>query len=214
MKNEGREDTVLVYSLKDRWPGVPDAFGATRGQQHIAPLLSELHGAPSGEIVIYDFEGIEHTTASYINATVFRLLRASGRAIEEASVSVTSGGADSGEALDIFLLVANLSEDVAEELQTVLKSHNAVCLEATKWDGNGIAQARVRGVLDGVLRDTLVRVVTNRNATATMLAEREPPNVTGWNNRLMELYRRRLVTRIKEGRQYIYSSLCSEVILG
>jgi hypothetical protein len=208
-----REVHVLIYSLKSRWPDDTELFGATKGQEHIAPLLEELMVAPAGEIVIYDFAGVEHATASYIRATVLRLLNAALRATGD--IDPQSAPASSApEALDVFPLVANLSDDVAEELQTVLESQGRACLEATRWDGRGIVQARVRGVLEGVLRDTLVRVVTARKATATMLAEREPPNVTGWNNRLAELCRMRLVGRVKEGRQWIYSTICSEVVLG
>ncbi|HZI15073.1 MAG TPA: hypothetical protein VE153_32175 [Myxococcus sp.] len=204
---------MLIYTLKDHWPGITQLFGATAGQDHIAPLLEKLQASPPGETVIYDFSGVEHATASYLRATVLRLLRASLRSNVETDSQSTSPR-PAGESLDIFLLVANLSEDVAEEFQTVLESQGLACLEATRWDDKRPIQARVRGVLEGVLRDTLVRVVTARNATATMLAEREPPNVTGWNNRLAELYRMRLVTRVKEGRQWIYSAVCSEVVLG
>lgn len=204
---------MLVYSLKNRWPSATELFGATIGQEHMVPLLAELQAAPAGEIVIYDFAGVSHATASYIRATVLRLLRASLRATVEIDNEATASNPPE-EALNVFPLVANLSEDVAEELQTVLESQSRACLEATRWDSKGLIQARVRGVLEGVLRDTLVRVVTARRTTATMLAEREPPNVTGWNNRLAELYRMRLISRVKEGRQWIYSSICSEVVLG
>ncbi|WP_434387423.1 hypothetical protein [Melittangium boletus] len=203
---------MLLYSLKNRWPNQTELFGATKGQEHFAPLLAELRDVSSGEVVIYDFTGIEHATASYVRATVLRLLKASYRAAEDAGTSATSG-MDS-DVLDVFPLVAGLSADVAEELQTVLESQGIACFEATKWSAAGVVQGRVRGVLEGVLRDTLVRVAAARQVTASMLAEREPPNVTGWNNRLAELYRMRLVKRVKDGRQWIYSAVCSEVIFG
>jgi hypothetical protein len=212
LTSEG-EDAVLIYSLRNHWPGSSEAFGATTGQEHIAPLLAQLRAVPAGEVILYDLSGVEHTTASYLRATVLRLLNASIRAATETDGAPDPAGS-TGELLNIFPVVANLSEDVAEELQTVLESQGCACLEATQWNDKGILQARIRGVLEGVLRDTLVRVVTARSTTATMLAEREPPNTTGWNNRLAELYRMRLINRAKEGRQWIYSSICSEVVLG
>jgi hypothetical protein len=184
------------------------------GQKHLEYLKPHLRTASPGEVVIFDLQGIEATSASYFKATVIWLLKAAQRAAERAEDARLSGSEEQA-VFDIFPMVANLASDVSEELQTVLESQQMCCLEAVAWDEHGVNRVRVRGLLDRAMRETLEFVAREKATTATALAkERNPPNVTGWNNRLADLFRLRLVRRTKEGRQWVFSPVAREVSFG
>jgi hypothetical protein len=188
--------------------GLPNVAGATLGQEHLNKVLGALNrivGDP-GEIVVLDFEGTETATASYMKATVLALLR-QGRE-----------GAEGGFLNLIFPVVANLSAEVAEELDQVLIANRLPCIEALTLSSTRVQRGRVRGVLDAALGETLAALVSEGAASATQLFETRrkevPISVTGWNNRLAELHRFRLAWRRKHGRQWVYEPITEEVIRG
>ncbi|ADO70242.1 hypothetical protein [Stigmatella aurantiaca] len=205
---------MFVYSLLSRHEGVsPQLYGATLGQAHYKGLISTIQGALAESVVVVDFSGVEATTASYLKATVIALLEAAMDSVNEPS---RGGPATvSKDRVNVFPVVSNLSPEVAEELQTVLEARRLPYLEALRISGTEVTQARLRGFIEAAPAETLERVVTARSTSATQLATlQSPPTATGWSNRLADLFRLRLVRRIKEGRNWLYSPVVSEVSFG
>lgn len=199
------------------------AYGATLGEEWLKPLVEELTSrtddlaASSGELVLLDFAGIETATASFLKATIIYLLKAGQRA----AVSGETLGTDNVStvpALNIYPCVLGLSADVQEELTEVLASQRMVCLEALAWDNTALQKARLRGPIERPLWDTLQHLtVAPDGLTASELHRQHPAesiNPTAWNNRLADLYRLRLVRRIRQGRHWLYSSIAREVVRG
>ena len=197
---------MTQYELRSR---VPDALvaGATLGEKHLAEVLAVLSSGGGGETVILDFAGIDHATASYLKALVFGLVRS---AQEDA-------GRTGAPPVDVFVAVGNLSKDVREELAEVAVSQRTPVIEALKWNKERITKARLHGRVDDALRETLDLLATLGKASATQLVETAGGSkigLTGWNNRLADLHRLRLVRRTKVGRHWMYAPLFVEVARG
>ncbi len=211
---------MRLYRLQTQAPSAKHAIGSTLGEKMLQPLVDELQAANaelhigSGELVVLDFTGIESATASFLKATVIRLLRAGSRFVDEPTLT---SGAATDLALNIYPSVYGLAADVREELTEILASQRLVCLEAKAWNTVDITAAKLHGPLEGSLWTTLYRLLGTEGATAAELHERYPSegiNPTAWNNRLAELYRLRLVRRVRRGRPWLYTSIAREVQRG
>jgi len=213
---------MIRYSLHTYAPDCIHGFGASLGQQHVEPLLDLLCSrtfeqtnftpVPS-EIVLIDFEGIEAVTASYLKALILPILLGDQGAIKSKFAREDIGKPETS----IYPAVTGLSEDVREELQDVLELRGLPCLEALKWGEAGIQKARLLGILDPILKTTYTMLQRAQSASATQLHSSYPGEqitITGWNNRLADLHRLRLATRTKQGRQWIYEPISTEVIYG
>lgn len=211
---------MKYHSLKATAPAVTHAIGATQGEEMLRPLLQSLTAdadglvAGSGELVILDFAGIQSATASYLKATIIRLLKLSQCAAEEA----TSGRpGESIPPLNIYPCVHGLSDEVRDELREVLASQRCVCLEASAWNATQATRAALYGPLETPLWNTLQKLTSTGGATASSLCDSNPEesiNVTAWNNRLADLFRSRLVRRVRQGRPWLYTSIAGEVHRG
>ncbi len=188
--------------------GQANVAGATLGQAHLNEVYVALRGivADPGEVVVLDFEGTETATASYMKATVLALLKQGDHEPQIGFPQI------------VFPVVANLSAEVAEELDQVLIANRLPCIEALACSNMHVQRGRVRGVLDAALEETLAVLVSEGEASATQLHEKLraeiPISVTGWNNRLAELHRARLAWRRKRGRQWVYEPIVEEVVRG
>lgn len=194
--------------------------GATLGQLHARAVASRLPGAEADHtICLLDFTGAETATASYLKAFVLALVRAS-----QAGVVAMEGAAPPKETpgnlppLNAFVTVTGLSGEIAEELVEVCASQRVPVCEAKKWTGRDLGAVAVHGPVDRALWETLEAVSVAGPSTATSLSEthrrRVRITVTGWNNRLAELHRLRLVHRGREGRQWVYAPVAAEVRRG
>lgn len=212
------EQAVRVFALKGR-PGATEMLaGAALGALHMKGILPELPTGLSGpgQMVIIDFVGIAATSSSYLKATVISLIRA-GRASTEPPEARTNAGVPP---LNIYPLIAHISDDIREEIDDLFTSlgQRLPCLEAKVWTTRTVRKAVLRGYLDPALRETVEAL--NRQAgrcTAQELAAANPGSgikETGWNNRLAELHRLRLVRRVKDGRFWLYEPVAQEVLLG
>jgi len=218
-----RIDEVVSYKVREHADNCTIGIGATLGQQHLEPLFEllrerreESHSKIGfcSEIVVIDFDGIEAATASYMKALVLPLLVGDTGAIRETVISPEdprNGG------FNIYPVVAGLSDDVREELDGVLRLRGVPCLEVLTWSSSDISSARLLGALDAILKNTYAMLLREQEATASDLHAKyvgERITTTGWNNRLADLYRLRLVTRHKMGRQWMYRPIVSEVNYG
>jgi hypothetical protein len=72
------------------------------------------------------------------------------------------------------------------------------------------------GPLDPAQRKTLEAVLRSKQITGAELERKFPEEgvgATAWNNRLKDLYTKRLLTRFKRGREQVYSPLMDEIEL-
>jgi hypothetical protein len=125
----------------------------------------------------------------------------------------TSAFEDHPIPLNIYVFVTNLSDEVRAELNEVLVQQNRICLEILPDVTTSIAAARLLGPLDPALQETLDLLIRMRQATATELhnADAAKRTVNAWNNRLSDLFYRRLARRSKVGRHWVYEPVAPEV---
>ena len=212
---------MVIYPIFPTLHGITTAFGATLGQQQIRNLLPCLN-APAldgpGAVVIFDLTDIEAVNSSYVQATALWLAQ-SAQLANGADNEAEQHISDKFHAvpLNIFPFVTGLSEDVAQDINYVFTFYELPCLEALTWNEEAVLTARVHGKLEGMLRHTLQIVTGETFVTASSLHEKYPGekiNITGWNNRLADLHRLRLLRRTRQGKQWLYSSVVKERILG
>jgi len=191
------------------------ARGVQLGKLHLEKMLEIIGRGPHpdapGQLVIWDFTGVESATFSYLKATVLSLLRYSG---------VTIDGEDSrllGPPLNIFPVLFGLNTEVREELDILLASRKIFSLEVIQFNKHNstdnISIGEIRGGEDKVVMETVRALSKAKSATASELQKlsKSPAGVTAWNNRLAYLYMLRLARRRKYERQLIYESLSSSI---
>lgn len=194
---------MLKFYLRQHAPGWTNLAGATLGERHIAHLfdLIDADGFKDlpGEIVALSFEGFESATASYIKATVLELYFKAG--------AKPVGSDMSGEpSQHFFPVICDLNAELQHGIHEVFSARRLVCLEATRIDVDRIESATLLGFPDAHLLQTLNALQELEQATASDLKAHVQSSIstTGWNNRLYDLYRLRLVRRTKKDRQWVY----------
>jgi hypothetical protein len=186
--------------------------GADLARVHVEAWAQGLVEVPAGEVVALDFTDIDFASSSYLKGTIGRLLRAAMRSVDDAHPRNTLDS--TGEALDIYPVLDSLTPDIAAELETLSMALQLPFVEVHGWRGGLPRALRIHGPLDQSLRETIGRLMSTPDATASKLVTDTLPNATAWNNRLADLYRFRLARRIKEGRQWVYNLLAPEVTFG
>jgi hypothetical protein len=171
--------------------------GRPLGRRHYARLCELLSEVPAGGIALLDFAGVETVTGSWINAALVPLLQWA-----------------SNEQNDLYPVLLNFNPKWFDELQLVADwTHNCFLV------GRGKALpklATVIGPLDVAQRATLDAVVSASEVTGAGLERLRPKDgvkATAWNNRLKDLYEKRLIRRVKRGREQLYSPIVPEVVL-
>lgn len=204
---------ILTARLQEQAPHRSHMAGATLGEEHIAPLKEWVDArrfeSPPGEITIIDFGGIESATGSYLKATVLQPLLWAGAAPAGAS-------GVSGEPLHHFYpVIIGLNDEVRDSLTDILALRRLFCLEAIEWEQGVLAVAQLIGGHDRFVQGALKTLENAGAATAAELqgATGGSISVTGWNNRLYDLYRLRIVRRFKRDRQWIYEPLAHRILV-
>lgn len=176
------EITRLV--VRDRVVSVA-LHGKHLGDTHFPILLGAILDAAPDTTVILDFSGIESVTASYVAATIVRLLRM------QASGS-----------LERYLSVEHLAASLRDELEYVLR-HEKSYLLVLNADGT----QQVIGDLDTAYVVTFREVQARGIVTARELqtASEEDIGHTGWTKRLATLHTLGLVRRQKNSREFAYT---------
>jgi hypothetical protein len=201
---------MLKFYLKHHAPEWTHLAGATLGERHIAHLFDLIDAAGfkdlPGRPVALSFEGFEFATASYIKATVLELyFKAGAKAV----------GSDlSGEpSQHFFPVVCDLNAELQHGIHEVFSARRLVCLEATEISEDSIESATLLGFPDAHLLQTLDALQELKQATASDLKAHVQSTIstTGWNNRLYDLYRLRLVRRFKKDRQWVYELVARRV---
>lgn len=166
--------------------------GRPLGRKHYPRLCELLADVPAGDVALLDFSGVEIVTGSWINEALVPLLR---------------WAAD--ERNDIFPVLLNFDPNWLDELQIVAEwTHNCFLVS----HGSSLPKsATLVGSLDVGQKATLLAVVNGEAVTGAGLDGQGGVRGTAWNNRLKDLYQKRLVRREKRGREQVYSPVIEEI---
>jgi hypothetical protein len=168
--------------------------GRPLGRKHYPRLCEVLADVPSGDVALLDFAGVEIVTGSWINEALVPLLR---------------WAAD--ERNDIFPVFLNFDSAWLDELQMVAEwTHNCFLVSRGKALPKS---ASLVGSLDVGQKATLDAVVNGTEVTGAALDGQEGVKGTAWNNRLKDLYQKRLIRREKRGREQVYSPVVAKINL-
>jgi hypothetical protein len=176
----------------------PDLQGRLLGRKHFGQVCGMLADSPTGEMVVLDFQGVEMMTGSWANEMI---------------VPLYTWAADPRN--DFFPVLRNLRSGWDEELQ-LLAGWNQQCYLWAKGREARPRRAVLIGPLDPAQRKTLEAVLRSKQITGAELERKFPEEgvgATAWNNRLKDLYTKRLLTRFKRGREQVYSPLMDEIEL-
>jgi hypothetical protein len=169
--------------------GTTQFQGETLGKKHYARLCELLSEVGPGEIVLLDYKGVDVVTGSWINATIVPLYRRAAEA-----------------EIDLFPVLCNADADWLDDL-TLLAKWTHQCYLVANQCKLPIRRATLVGSLDPAQRSTLDAVMDFREVTGAELERQKPEaeiRATAWNNRLKDLHERRLLRRIKRGREQVY----------
>jgi hypothetical protein len=172
----------------------PIFAGRLDGKRRFVRCLEELQHLTETSLAILDFDGVHLVTSSFFSELVLPL-RDHLRLRRPAS----------------YLVVANLAEKVAEELDEFLtRSRDAVLCCAVSTSG-AVAEPHVLGQLEQKLRETFDLVVKLGETTAVQLhadsGESDGIGATAWNNRLTALANKSLLLEVSQGRAKKYRPL-------
>jgi hypothetical protein len=174
--------------------GTATLQGRPLGRKHYPRLCEVLADVPSGDVALLDFGGVEIVTGSWINEALVPLLR---------------WAAD--ERNDIFPVFLNFNPAWRDELQMVAEwTHNCFLVSRGRVLPKS---ATLVGNLDVGQMATLIAVVNGAEVTGAALDGKEGVKGTAWNNRLKDLYEKRLIRREKRGREQVYSPVIAEINL-
>lgn len=168
--------------------------GRPLGKKHYPRLCELLSDAPVGERVVLDFGGVETVTSSWINEALVPMLRWSA-----------------DERVDLFPILLNFEAGSIDELKLVADwTHNCFLMSS----GRSLKSGILIGNLDFAQRATLHAVLEVPGITGAELERRnanEGIRATAWNNRLRDLYDKRLLRREKRSREQLYSPVIPEI---
>lgn len=166
--------------------------GKLAARQHFAKACSLLAEVGNGEVVVFDFEGVDYVSGSWINWMLVPLM--------------SYAASDSNDHYPVLINFPLLSLD---DLDLIANAEHTPFLVTT---GSKLRDVVVAGELDPAQAETLMAVQAKGTVTGASLANKKV-KPTAWNNRLRELNMKRLLRRRKEGREQVYSVVIPEVQL-
>jgi hypothetical protein len=177
----------------------PNLSGRVLGKKHFGQASEVLSPVRPGELIVLDFSKVEYVSASWINAMLVPLCK---RAAEEAN--------------DLYVVLAVFPANSVDDLQLVAEQSHLPFLVSASVKVP-ISKATLIGSLDPGQRATLDAAQELGAATGAELAAKrasEGTKATAWNNRLRDLFDKRLLRRRKQGREQIYTPVAKEIIYG
>jgi hypothetical protein len=183
---------MIVHIGKEFGPRLQGKLPAKKAFARLCDLLSE---ASAGSVIFLDFAGVDLVSGSWINAALVPLL---------------AWAAD--EQNDLFPAICNVKEEMLDELALVAKyTHTCFLVSSGPIPPR---RAVLVGLLDPGQRSTLDALLKLQAVTGADL-EREWPHekvkATAWNNRLKDLFEKRLLRRERRGREQVYSPVVKEI---
>lgn len=168
----------------------------------------------AGLVVAVDLAKVSLATTSYIKAGLLPLFFSGQRYADQ----VGSGLLDAGgvPALNLYPVFCNVDEEVLDTMNEVFAGRRLPFLVAGLSNGE-LGSGRIFGFLDDALVRTIRLIHQREQVTALELASefsKEDIKPTAWNNRLNDLWRLRLLRRIKRGKAWWYKPVTKEIIYG
>lgn len=181
--------TIVLTMLR---PGdEPILAGRLSGRRAFVAALERLPEMGEPTVVLVDFRGVVVVTSSYLSEVLLpfrdhlRLRRQGG-----------------------YIVVANLSDEVREEVEELLRRSGDALLTCTTDTAGHIADVQLCGKLEDKLQETLSLVSRKGETTAAELHDEsrgaDPVGATAWNNRLASLVAKSLLVEISKGRTKKY----------
>ena len=168
--------------------------GRPLGKKHFARLCELLSETATGEVIFLDFSGVEVVTGSWINEAIVPLLNWS---VDDRT--------------NLYPVLTNVSRDWLDDLQLVADlTHTCFLTAVGKLPKRGV----LVGNLDSAQHETLDAVLAENEVTGAELERSRSDDgvkATAWNNRLKDLFGKRLLKRQKRGREQVYSPVISEI---
>ncbi|WP_234818809.1 STAS-like domain-containing protein [Sinorhizobium fredii] len=176
----------MLISIFDLAGGKSILTGSLPGRKVLADLIAAVQPEASGEIVFLDFAGVEVATSSFLRECVvgFRDFARSGQA-------------------NLYPVVTNAGPSVIEELDYFARQRGDVFWSCTRDHDGALAEIKLVGELEPVLRTTFEHIKRLGEATAPQLAalgEDEGIKPTAWNNRLASLAAKGVVVEHRVGK--------------
>ncbi len=193
------------------------ALGSPAGERVLREVLertSESSYDEAGLVVAVDLAKVSLATTSYIKAGLLPLFFSGQRYADQ----VGSGLLDTGgvPALNLYPVFCNVDEEVLDTMNEVFAGRRLPFLVAGLSDGE-LGSGKIFGFLDDALVRTIRLIHQREQVTALELASefsKEDIKPTAWNNRLNDLWRLRLLRRIKRGKAWWYKPVTKEIIYG
>lgn len=174
----------------------PHLQGKLPGKRHFAKLCDVLSSVPPGTTVFLDFKGVEVVTGSWVNALFVPFFQWAG-----------------AEETDLFPVICNLAvKEWLDEFALVAEwTHRCFLVANGPLPAN---RAKTVGPLDPGQKATLSAVIEFGPVTGAELERQwkaEAIKATAWNNRLRDLYDKRLIRKERRGREQVYSTVLKEI---
>jgi len=170
--------------------------GKLPGKKHFAKLCEVLSNVPPNSIVFLDFKDVEIVTGSWVNAVFAPFFHWAG-----------------DDQIDLFPVICNLADKHWVDEFALVADWTHKCFLVA--DGPIPAKrAKAIGPLDPGQKITLDAVIEFGAVTGAELERQWKPEAiraTAWNNRLRDLYDKRLIRRERRGREQVYSPVLKEI---
>lgn len=212
----------MIVSLANFASGHSFLSTATLGQEHYSQLIESVAGSiqpdGSGALLGIDLGNLPEATASYIKAVALLPFLA-GMKFAMPSLDLTGMAPDAAalQPLNVFPVFLNPSADWIAGLDAVFGREGLCCVLADAVENDTVPSARILGHADRAVLQTLQAVRTHTEIRASELhaATDEGITVTAWNNRLADLWTRRLIRRTRAGNSWKYQPfLAGEILYG
>ncbi len=170
--------------------------GRTLGTQHLGKVYGEVGEVPSGGVVILDFRGVKLISGSWINAMIVPFLHWA-----------------SNDEANVFPIIRNMGSESLDDLAIVAGLANQ-CYLITNDGHLPPDYVDIIGRIETGQRDTLHFVQSHPDGITGARMAREADGkigATAWNNRLRDLYTKRLIRCEKNGREHVYFPIVKEI---
>lgn len=171
----------------------PILAGRLNGKRAFLKVLEAIPPLNETSLVIVDFKGADLVTSSFLSEAILSL---------RDHLRLRRPPA--------YVVAANLSEKVLEELEEFLGRLGEALLVCTYSREQGVSNAYLVGKLESKLRETFDLISKKGETTAVDLHKESGDSdigATAWNNRLSTLTGKSLVMEIPQGRAKKYRTV-------
>lgn len=200
---------VKIVSLSDFLSNQPFLATATLGQEHYSLVIQQaaITADEPGTVLGVDLGGVPEATASYVKAVTL-LPYLAGMKFAQPTVDLSGMAPEANllRPLNVFPIFLRPSADWAAGLDAVFGRESLCCVVAETVEDDVVTRAHILGHAERAVLETLQAVRTHKEVRASELhaATDVGITVTAWNNRLLDLWTRRLIRRTRVGNAWNY----------